>query len=277
VQARGATLKFGPNGRSMAVSPQGWQNLHVILVFCAFGAEFGPLHARLRDSTHLGLDGLVGSCGRVGSQRVTLVKTGVGMRRARETAGRVLDALRNVDLVATTGVAGALHHGLQVGGIVLADRLMTRSEESFHPQRVLEVPPQPFRRFARALDAGAIAYSEGGLLTSRRAIATVADKRLAAVQSGALAVDMESAVIAEEAHRRGLPFVCLRAILDAADDELAGAALTDENGRVRPLAAAKTMVTNPSMLIGAARLMRNLRTSTRILAAVTESVLQALE
>jgi len=31
------------------------------------------------------------------------------------------------------------------------------------------------------------------------------------------------------------------------------------------------------MLIGAARLMRNLRTSTRILAAVTESVLQALE
>jgi adenosylhomocysteine nucleosidase len=261
----------------MAVSPQGWQNLQVILVFCAFGAEFGPLRARLRDSTHLGLDGLVGSRGRVGKHRVALVKTGVGMRRARETAGRVLDALRNVDLVATTGVAGALQSGLEVGGVILADRLMTRREESFHAQRVLEVPPQPFRTFSHALEAGGIVYSAGGLLTSRRAIATVADKRLAAAQSGAVAVDMESAVIAEEAHRRGLPFVCLRTILDAAGDELAGAALADENGRVRLFAAAKTMVTNPSMLVGAARLMRNLRTSTRILAAVTESVLQRVE
>lgn len=261
----------------MAVSPPDWQNLRVILVFCAFGAEFGPLRSRLRDSTPLGLDGLVGSCGRVGSRRVTLVKTGVGMRRARDTAGRALDALRNVDLVASTGVAGALEHGLQVGAIVLANRLMTRSEESFQPQRILDVTPQPFRSFARALEADDIAYSTGGLLTSRRAIATVADKRLAAVQSGAVAVDMESAVIAEEAHRRGLPFVCLRTILDAAGDELTSAVLTDENGRVRPLAAAKTMVTNPSMLIGAARLMRNLRTSTRILAAVTEAVLQRVE
>jgi len=261
----------------MAVSPRGWQNLRVILIFCAFGAEFGPLRACLRESTPLGLDGLVGSCGQIGGQRVALVKTGVGMRRARDTAGHALDVLRNVELVATTGVAGALHHGLEVGAVVLADRLLTRGEESFHPQRVLEVPLQPFGRFARALDAGAITYSAGGLLTSRRAIATVADKRLAAAQSGAVAVDMESAVIAEEAHRRSLPFVCLRTILDAAGDELAGAALADENGRVRPLAAARTMVTNPSMLIGAARLMRNLRSSTRILAAVTESVLQRLE
>lgn len=222
----------------------------------------------------LGLNGLVGCCGQIGGQRVTLVKTGVGMRRARETAGRALDALRNVELVATTGVAGALHHGLKVGAIVLADRLMTRSEESFHPQSVLEVPLQPFRIFAGALEAGGIAYSAGGLLTSRRAITTVAEKRLAATQSGAVAVDMESAVIAEETHRRGLPFVCLRTILDSAVEELAGAALADENGRVRPLTAAKTVVTNPSMLIGAARLMRNLRKSTRILATVTESVLQ---
>ena len=61
------------------------------------------------------------------------------------------------------------------------------------------------------------------------------------------------------------------------DHELVGAALADENGRVRPFSAAKSIITNPAILVGATRLMRNLRTSTRILASVMESTLQRLE
>jgi adenosylhomocysteine nucleosidase len=245
----------------------------VILIFCAFGAEFGPLRARLQDPAPFNREGFTGASGRINGNAVTLIKTGVGIRRARDTAVRALDALHEINLVAITGVAGALHHELAVGNVVLADRLITRQEQSFHPNQILEVPRQPFQTFANALDAGGIRYSVGGMLTSRRAIATIADKRLAAAQSGAVAVDMESAVIADEAQRRGMPFVCLRTILDAAGDELMGAALADENGRVRPLAAAKAMVTNPAMLIGTARLVRNLRRSTRVLAAVMEAVL----
>jgi len=245
----------------------------VILVFCAFGAEFGPLCARLPDPAPFTREGFIGASGRVNGTPVTLIKTGVGIRRARDTAGRALGALDDINLVVITGVAGALHNELVVGNVVLADRLITRQEESFHPDQILEVPRQPFQTFASALEASGIRYSVGGMLTSRRAIATIADKRLAAAQSGAVAVDMESAAIADEAQRRGMPFVCLRTILDAAGDELMGAALADENGRVRPLAAAKAMVTNPAMLIGAARLVRDLRRSTRVLAAVMEAVL----
>ncbi len=274
MQSSKVALNYIRLNRIMAVSPQRWQYHLVILIFCAFGAEFGPLRALLQDPAPFNREGFAGASGRINGTPVTLIKTGVGIRRARDTAVRALGALHEINLVAITGVAGALHHELAVGNVVLADRLITRQEQSFHPNQILEVPRQPFQTFANALEAGGIRYSVGGMLTSRRAIATIADKRLAAAQSGAVAVDMESAVIADEAQRRGMPFVCLRTILDAAGDELMGAALADENGRVRPLAAAKAMVTNPAMLIGAARLVRDLRRSTRVLAAVMEAVLE---
>jgi adenosylhomocysteine nucleosidase len=231
----------------------------------------------MRNAVPLDLKGFGGISGNLGGRSVVLMKTGIGLKRARDTASRTFEALPDIEVVAITGVAGALDHRLKLGGIVLAERLITRREESFHPDRVIKASPEPLRNFASALESRRLDYATGGILTSRRAIVTVAEKQLAAAQSGALAVDMESAVIADEAHLRGLPFVCLRTILDTANDELAGAALADENGRVRPLVAARTVVTNPSMLIGAARLIRNLRTSTRALATAMESVLLHLE
>ena len=254
-----------------------WQNQDMILVFCAFGAEYGPLRARLRGAAPLGVNGLVGSRGRVGKHEIALVKTGIGARRAQQIAARALDSIQNIDLVVITGVAGALHPGLKVGSVVFVDRLLTRRQDSFHAERMVEIPRQHFQTFGAALTGAALSFSPGALLTSHRAIASVADKRLAAVQSGAIAVDMESAVVGEEASSRGLPFICLRTILDEADEALIGAALADENGQVRPLAAVKSIVTNPAMLVGAARLMRNLRTSTRALASAIESALERFE
>jgi adenosylhomocysteine nucleosidase len=277
VMTQGVSLKHPDSASSVAVFPPDWQNLDVILVFCAFGAEFGPLRARMRPATSLRIDGLVGSRGRIGKYEVTLVKTGIGVRRARESAERALDSIRDVELVAIAGVAGALHRDLRVGNVLLADRLMMRRAESFHAEGIVDVPREPFETFSVALESAAIAFTAGALLTSHRAIPSVMDKRLAAEQSGAIAVDMESAVIAAEVHRRGQPFVCLRTILDEVDHELVGATLADENGRVRPLSAAKAIITNPAILVGATRLMRNLRTSTRILASVMESTLQRLE
>lgn len=277
VMAQGGSLKHPDLIPSVAVLLPDWQNLGVILVFCAFGAEFGPLRARMHPATPLRIDGLVGCSGRIGKYEVTLVKTGIGIRRARESADRALDSLRDVELVAIAGVAGSLHRDLRVGDVLLADRLMMRREESFHAERIVHVPGEPFQTFRVALESAGIAFTAGALLTSPRAIASVIDKRLAADQSGAIAVDMESAAIADEVHRQGQPFICLRTILDEVDHELVGAALADEDGRVRPLSAAKSIITNPTILVGATRLMRNLRTSTRILASVMEATLQRLE
>jgi Phosphorylase superfamily len=115
------------------------------------------------------------------------------------------------------------------------------------------------------------------MMTSRRPLMTGADKQRAFVRSGgAISVDMESAAIALEAQRRGLPFACMRTILDTAGEDVVGARLVDQDGRVRPLPAAKALLTSPRMVIGVARLVKNLRLATRSLASTIEAVLPRL-
>jgi adenosylhomocysteine nucleosidase len=249
----------------------------MFLIFCAFGAEFEPLRARLEDRKSVHENGFVVCFGRFGKTQVALVKTGIGVRNARATAGRALQHLQKVELVIATGVAGALRDGIEVGGVVLANRLLTRHGDTFEPELILNVPRDWYDTFASALSASKIAYTAGAMLTSRRALALPADKHAAATQSGAVAVDMESAIVALEAQSRGLPFVCIRTILDTASEEISGALLADENGHVRKLAAARALLTSPSTVAGAIRLTRNLRLATKALSHAIEAVVSRID
>jgi hypothetical protein len=146
---------------------------------------------------------------------------------------------------------------------------MIRRGEEFASQMEIETPLNYREPFAAALDAARIKYEVGPLLTSRRVIAKVADKRRAYEELGAIAVDMESALIALEATRRKLPFVCLRTIMDTAVDEIEGAYLADENGRVRLRALGAALIRQPRLLTASIKLMRNLHAATR---SMTEAV-----
>ena len=75
---------------------------------------------------------------------------------------------------------------------------------------------------ALAAEIGAI---EGPVLGAQIAVATRIDKRRAWKETGAIAVAMESAVVARAAAALGIPFVVLRAIADPAVRELPPAAL----------------------------------------------------
>jgi adenosylhomocysteine nucleosidase len=248
----------------------------VILIFVALKAECLPIRARLSDG-RARLD-LGGYQGQIAGVPVTLAVTGMGMRRSRISSGRAMDLLNRIDLIVTSGVAGGLRDDLTVGQVVLGERLLTCRDDDFHPEIVINPPTEWISRFATALDASRTSHAIGPMMTSRRPIITGADKQRAFVQSGgAIGVDMESAAIALEAERRGLPFVCMRTILDTAGEDVVGARLMDQEGRVRPLAAARALVTTPRMIIGAARLVRNLRLATRSLASALEAVLPRLQ
>lgn len=246
----------------------------MILIFCAFGAELGPLRERLRAKKALGLDELDGCYGTVGLTSVALVASGIGMRRAAASARRVLDEIRGIDLIILTGVAGALADKLEIGDLVMADRLLTREGDNNQPARTIEVPAGHFAACSSALDAAGIRYRRGGLLTVKRPLMTHVQKRLAGQSTGAIAVDMETAVIAFEAASRGIPFVAMRTIMDTVEHDLAAAGLADENGDVRPLKAAAALVRKPAMVAGVVRLMRNLRRATRSMALAIDAVTQ---
>src|SRR6202044_432479 len=115
------------------------------------------------------------------------------------------------------------------------------------------------------------AYSTGAILTSNR-VFTVAEKRSAKESTGAIAVDMETAAIAAEAGARGLPFVAIRAVLDEVDDEVVGAAMADEDGNVRPLAATSYLLRNPAAILKLPQMMRNLSRATASIADALSAI-----
>ena len=245
----------------------------MVLVFVALNAELHPIRARLADRQALSNSDLNAYRGSISGVPVTLVVTGMGMRRSSISAAQAMDSLTPIDFVVSAGVAGGLRDDLLVGQVVLSERLLTSREDDFQPEQTISAPARWVGGFANALGAAGIPYAAGSMMTVRRPIATAADKRRAHVQSGAISVDMESAVIALEAERRGLPFVCMRTILDGAREDVVGARLVDQDGRVRPLTAARALITKPGTIIGAIRLTRNLRLSTYSLASALEAVL----
>lgn len=249
----------------------------MIVVFCAFGAELAPLRTRLDDQTRLALGSLRGYQGRMAQCEVSLVVSGVGIRRARAAAAFALDNLSKVEKVFLTGVAGALRDDLKIGDVVVGDRLMLRREQTFAIEHQLDVPGEHLDATTAGLHANKIKYIRGPMLTSRRVIATAAEKRRAHSALGAITVDMESAVMAHEAALRRVPFVAIRTIMDTAAQDLEGALLTDEEGRIRVTHAAKALIRNPRMIVASIHLLRNLRIAAHKMATTLEAVLTSAE
>jgi hopanoid-associated phosphorylase len=140
----------------------------------------------------------------------------VGAGDTRRTAALVEDAVRDAKCLVSFGIAGGLAPHLRPGDVILSaevigEKRRWRPDERFH------------RELARlASRMGAI---EGPVLGARDILASGDDKARAWRETGALAVDTESAVVAGTAEAAGIPFLVLRTIADPATRELPPAAL----------------------------------------------------
>ncbi|MBV8774001.1 MAG: hypothetical protein JO166_16975, partial [Deltaproteobacteria bacterium] len=191
----------------------------MVLIFVALKAESHPIRARLSNREALHVAHLTGDQGQIAGVPVALIHTGMGIRRSRISSGRVMDSLSQVNLVLIAGVAGALRDDLAIGQVVVGERLLLYADNDFQPEQVIHLHTQWIGRFTTSLVASRISYAIGPMMTSRLPLLTRADKQRAFAQSGgAISVDMESATIAMEAERRGLPFACMRTILDRAGE-----------------------------------------------------------
>jgi adenosylhomocysteine nucleosidase len=149
----------------------------------------------------------------------------VGGGDHRRTVAVVEEAASQAECLVSFGIAGALAPGLNPGDIILSTEVVSEdrswlSSESLRPL-ISDL----------ALELGAF---EGPVLGAQMILATKADKRHAWQQTGAIAVDMESVVVARAAAALGIPFVVLRAIADPASRELPPAALVPLDGDGRP-------------------------------------------
>lgn len=99
---------------------------------------------------------------------------------------------------------------------MLPSTLLTRNGRRFQTDPA-------WRETLSALLAPGLTVHEGDLLNTEEVLTTPNAKARLAAATGAVAVDMESAAIAEAATAAGRPFVVLRVIADGAGDSLPAA------------------------------------------------------
>lgn len=141
------------------------------------------------------------------SQSVLMLETGLGAA-AMETAlhwclsnPHFGDVVYRPRFVLSAGFSGALRPDLQVGDLLRATEILDSQGNLW---------PTTWPMDGAAADA----LPSGRLLTVSDLVSDPHQKQRLGQQSGALAADMESAVVARLCHEQGIPFGCVRVISD---------------------------------------------------------------
>jgi adenosylhomocysteine nucleosidase len=140
----------------------------------------------------------------------------VGAGDPHRTAALVQAAAPGAKCLISFGIAGGLAPYLRAGDVILSAEVIAedrrwRASDLFHSQ---------ISDLARQIGA-----TRGPIFGARDLLATENDKAQAWRDTGALAVDMESAIVARAADAAGIPFLVLRTIADPATRRLPPAAL----------------------------------------------------
>jgi adenosylhomocysteine nucleosidase len=187
---------------------------------------------------------------------ILALETGLGPDRAGAAVDWVLGSPLFGNLpyrprvVLSAGFAGGLGADSRVGDIVLATEIVDSQANCWPttwPERLPAGRWQPPLRRGRIVTVPALA-------------STSDDKSALAERSGAVAVDMESAVLARRCQERGVPFGCVRAISDDVHTSLSPALAAVLSGsRVAPLRLLVALARSPGLIREARRLARDTR------------------
>ncbi|GAC1341782.1 MAG: hypothetical protein NVSMB18_14540 [Acetobacteraceae bacterium] len=164
-----------------------------------------------------------------------MVEVGGGDAAGADAAARRLIA-RGARRLLSFGLAGGLDPSLAPGTLLVPDVILSADGHW---------PTDP------ALAAG-LGRVGGAVFSGGAVVASAMAKRALHARTGAAAVDLESAAVAEAAGRHALPFAVLRAVCDPAGRSLPQAALLalDGQGRVRLLRVAGAALSRPGELPG---------------------------
>lgn len=137
---------------------------------------------------------------RLGDKEIHLVVSGIGAWTARRAARRLCEEIRPEYLM-TLGFCGAVHEGVEVGDLIVADRVADARQEI---------------RLATAYIDTCLTRIEGKIRCHRGRLQSVKWHALSRrdVDGDALAVDMEAFAVADVATAYGIPAIIVKAISD---------------------------------------------------------------
>jgi adenosylhomocysteine nucleosidase len=158
----------------------------------------------------------------VGGRTHVLVRTGIGMVNAAGAAAGALARYGEGVHLISAGSAGGLAKGVQVGDVIVSDSLVNVGADArAFGYELGQVPGMPVAydgdpELRRALLAarGGLTVREGAVGSGERFVTAEFAAQLREQFPHLLAVDMESAAIAQVAHNHGTRFVSVRGVSD---------------------------------------------------------------
>lgn len=227
------------------------------MVVAAMPSELRPFSKSLR-LRRTNVAGTAVRTGRVGTAEVAGVVIGIGPVSASQATERIFAAMA-VEKVVVIGIAGGLVSSQRIGDLVV-------------PETVIDGSTGVERRPAPLTDLPVV----GSLWTSGELILDGA--RLAALaERGVVALDMETAAVAEVCEEQDCPWSVVRAVSDHPRDGLVDATvleLTRPDGRPDLFAVARRLARHPGDVPRLARLGRD---ATRAADASARAAIRSLQ
>ncbi len=244
-----------------------------VLVTFAVEAEFAAWR-RLRAFNVIDYQGLKLRKTRIGAAEVTVLITGVGAQAAAQAMDlmmRMADKDQYFEVCISSGLAGALCETLGVGDIIAPKELIVELKHADLREERLEVDAE-----LRRLALGQGAKEANCLFTTDEILVKASQKKSCA--SRAQSVDMESFEIVKAATAWGARSVVIRAISDAATEDLPinfNLTLSAQNQVSIPKVLGQ-LAKNPLALPSLIRFGRQSKRAGVLLATFLESYLQDL-
>ena len=150
-----------------------------------------------------------------------LVRTGIGPKAADAAAKAVLSRCR-ATLAVSTGFAGTLLPAAAVGDVIVATTVVAGKFDGTWTDAGAPLACDHTARQAvqsAAAEMKMTAHS-GPVVSLATVLCRAVDKQRLSRQTGAIAIDMESAAIGEVARAHGVPFAVVRTVSDLVDEDL---------------------------------------------------------
>lgn len=226
----------------------------MIGIFAALRRELRPIKASLTELNEFREAGVRFSVGHLNKRTIVLVQTGIGWDRAVSAAQIAADRFP-LKLYVSTGFAAALQATIRVGDLVIGQKVFSFPSLD----RKVYTCDGAFTQSARAVvKSFPVAAFSGSLITVRKIVSHVDEKKAIARECHAIALDMETAAVATVAEQRRIPFMVVRAVTDVLEENLGvdvNLFLT-EDGAVRWLQGLRYFLSHPAALRHLDRLRR---------------------
>jgi adenosylhomocysteine nucleosidase len=240
----------------------------------AMPEEVRPIARRLGNCRKERIDGLLFHRFHMEGREIHLVQSGMGRKRAA-AAAMALIAAQRPGLLISAGLGGGVRDGLAMGDVVLASRVISLSEDTIADTTAIDTV-RLLQDLQGSLPGRDFLLLDGCVITGRGILRKKEVRRLLPEGLRNPVLDMETSAVAEAALREGIPFLALRAISDAADEEILFSIeeITDRDLNISIRRVLSALLRNPRILPQMLRLARNAKTAGDNLARVLERLIR---